>query len=136
MRHALMYHGAFELNYPAIVSGAQTYRATDGSVRPIPPWPGGTDGLRIGYLERQGKKFLATRLQFEQHDLVLRQPVPLDSLRHLGGRRLSPTPTFISDDLASQLLDDAIAMNTDQEAELALLINRVNQVRRGDRPTV
>lgn len=134
MRHALMYQGAFELNYADLRPGANTYRATDGSAQPLPPWPKTADGLHVGYMERQGKKFFAVRLQFEQHDVVLAQPIALDPLRHLGGRRLAPRPTIVSDDLASHLLDDAIATNADQQTELAMLINRMNQVRRGDPP--
>jgi len=129
-----MYQGAFEPNYPSLAPGVSTYQATDGSTRAIPPWPDGVDGLQVGYMERAGKKFVIVRLQFDEHDIVLRRPVPVDTLRHLGGRHLSAHPTIITDDLASQVLDDAIGMNPDQTDALALLINRVNLVRRGGGP--
>jgi hypothetical protein len=42
----------------------------------------------------------------------------------------------IKDDVASALLDDIIASNPEQQTELALLLNRVNHVRRGDRESI
>lgn len=134
MRHGLMYQGAFEPNRPRLARGTTTYLSTDGTLRPLPDWPAAVDGVRIGYMERTGKKFVAVRIQFEEHDVILGEPLPIDPMRHLGSRRLSPEPTFITDDLASHLLDDALHLNPGQEEELARLINRVNQVRRGSGP--
>jgi hypothetical protein len=133
MQHAYMYNGAFEGNYPSLKPGAQTFRTGTGAEMPIPPWPEEANGIHVGYMERQGKKFCAVRLQFEDHDVVLHNPVILDRTRHLGNRRFSPKPTVVPDELASALLDDAIAQNPEQSEELALLINRVNQVRRAGR---
>jgi hypothetical protein len=125
MRHALMYHGAYESNFPSLKSGATTYKATDGTAQPLPEWP--------GYMERAGKKFFAVRIQFDSQDLVLENPLVIDQMRHLGSRRLSPEPTLITDELASDVLDDAIALNPGQRNELAKLISRVNQIRREKR---
>ena len=136
MLHALMYQGAYERNYPTLAPGTSTYVSTDGSVRPLRPWPPEVDGVRIGYMERAGKKFFAVRLQFEEHDIVLQSPLPIDPIRHMGSRRFSAAPTVLPDDCASDLLDDVIAANPDQNTELALLLNRVNQVRRGNGPIV
>lgn len=133
MQHALMYQGSFEQNYGSLKPGATTFTATDGSTRPLPEWPADVDGLRVGYMEKTGKRFLAVRLQFEERDIVLGDPVVLDPMRHMGSRRFSPEPTIIDDDLASTLLDDAIRQNPEQRDELALLINRINQVRRTGR---
>jgi hypothetical protein len=131
VNHGLMYQGAFETNFPALRPGAEDYLATDGSRVPLPAWPDEVDGVRIGYMERAGKRFLVVRLQFEEHDVVLQTPVVLDALRHLGTRRLAGRPVLIGDDLASALLDDIIETNPEQSTDIALLINRVNQVRRG-----
>jgi len=54
----------------------------------------------------------------------------LDPMRHLGNKRFAPEPTTITDKMAETLLDDMIERNPEQQEELALLINRVNQVRR------
>jgi hypothetical protein len=136
MRHALVYHGAFELNYDQLAPGSTSYTATGGGTRPIERTPAAIDGVIVGYMERSGKKFIAVRVRFEEHDIVLRSPVVLDPLRHLGNRRFSPRPVEIQDSVASVLLDDIITQNPEQQTELALLVNRVNHVRRGDRDTI
>jgi hypothetical protein len=136
MRHALVYHGSFELNFDRLAPGATTYTSTDGSARPLEKIPANVDGVVVGYMERSGKKFIAVRVRFERHDIVLRSPIVLDPMRHLGNRRFSPRPVTIQDDVASSLLDDIIAANPEQQHELALLLNRVNHVRRGDRESI
>lgn len=136
MLHALVYHGSFELNYDQLAPGASSYTSTDGTARQIDAPPPTADGVVFGYMERAGKKFIAVRLRFEDHDVVLRSPVVLEPMRHLGNRRFSPRPITIQDEFASSLLDDIIASNPEQQNELALLLNRVNQVRRGDRESI
>lgn len=131
MVHGLMYQGGFEQNFPLLVVGARTFHTSDGQERDLPPWPEAIDGVRFGYMERQGRKFSVVRLQFEEHDIVLQTPVTLDRLRHMGNQRFSAQPTLITDACASALLDDVIECNPVLSTEIALLINRVNQVRRG-----
>lgn len=133
MQHGLMYQGSFENNFATLATGAKTYRGTDGTEHRIPAWPARVDGVRVGYLEKAGKKFVAVRLQFESLEVVLKNPVLLDPVRHMGSKRFSPEPTIIDDDLATTLLDDAAAENPEQQREIALLLNRVNQVRRESR---
>lgn len=133
MQHGLMYQGSFEENFATLRPGARTYRGTDGAEHPIPAWPADVDGVRVGYLEKAGKKFVAVRLQFDAQEVVLRNPVVLDAMRHLGSKRFSPEPTLIGDDLATTLLDDAAAQNPDQQRDIALLVNRINQMRRDSR---
>ena len=74
------------------------------------------------------------RVQYDDHDIVLENPVPIDPLRHMGNRRFSADPTVVSDDEASALLDDIIRDNPDKQPELAMMINRINQIRRASRP--
>jgi hypothetical protein len=130
MHHGYMYQGGFERNYAALRPGATTYQNHAGADVPIPIWPAEIDGIRVGYMEKRGKRFCAVRVQFEDHDIVLRNPVAVDGLRHMGNRRFSAEPTIVTDEFASALLDDIIDQNPDQSAELALMINRINQVRR------
>src|SRR3954470_4196772 len=132
----LIYQGALETNFDRLSAGGASYIATDGKSRPLAPRPAAVDGLVIGYMERAGKKFSAVRLQFEATDVALRTPVPPVPMRHMGNRRFSPHPVLRSDDVVSVLLDDILAQNPSQQPELALLINRVNQVRRGERETI
>ena len=131
MEHAYMYQGAFERNYPSLRPGATTYQSRTGALTSI-DWPSEVNGLRVGYMERRGKKFFAVRVQFEEHDIVLSNPVAIERMRHLGNRRFAAEPTIVDDACASAFLDDAIEQNPEQGTELALLINRINQVRRGD----
>jgi hypothetical protein len=126
-----MYQGGFEQNFPSLVPGARSFLTSDGDERELPAWPETIDGVRFGYMERRGRKFPVVRLQFDEHDIVLRTPVTLDRLRHMGNQRFSAHPTLITDACASALLDDVIECNPEQSTEIALLINRVNQVRRG-----
>ena len=133
MRHAYMYQGAYELNYTALQPGRSTYKSTEGDERPLPEWPKKADGVRVGYMEKSGKKFFAVRVQFENHDVVLENPVAIDPLRHMSNQRFSAEPIVVSDDGASALLDDIIRDNPDKQAELAMMINRINQIRRAAR---
>jgi hypothetical protein len=133
MRHAYMYQGAYELNYTALQPGRATYKSTEGDERPLPEWPKKADGVRIGYMEKSGKKFFAVRVQFENHDVVLENPVAIDPLRHMSNQRFSAEPIVVSDEGASALLDDIIRDNPDKQAELAAMINRINQIRRAAR---
>jgi hypothetical protein len=133
MHHAYMYNGAFEKNHATLRPGATSYVGTDGDTRPLPPWPDAIDGMRIGYMEKNGKKFFAVRLQYGDTDIVLENPLALDPLVHMGNRRFSADPTLVGDEEASQLLDDVIRENPDRQPELALLINKINQTRRENR---
>ncbi len=134
MRHAYMYNGAFEKNYPALRPGSASYVATDGATHPLPAWPDKIDGVRVGYMEKAGKKFFAVRVQHDNADIVLENPVSMDPLKHMGNRRFSADPVEVTDEEASALLDDIIRDNPDRQPELAMMINRINQVRRSARP--
>jgi hypothetical protein len=134
MNHALVYLGAYEVNYAALKTGATTYLSS--AKESVPIASPSVDGIVVGYMERAGKKFAAVRVRFEYQDVVIRNPILLHQPRHLGGRRFSASPVVISDELVSSLMDDLLMANPAQEPELALLLNRVNQVRRGDRQSI
>jgi hypothetical protein len=134
MRHALMYNGAFESNYTNLRPGTTTYKDTDGAERPLPDWPDKIDGIRVGHMEKSGKKFFAVRVGYDNHDIVLENPIALDPMRHMGNKRFSAGPMILSDDEASALLDDIIRDNPEKQPELAMMINRINQIRRAARP--
>jgi hypothetical protein len=133
MRHAYMYNGAFEKNYPALRPGNTSYVSSVGDERPLPDWPEKIDGIRVAYMEKSGKKFYAVRVQYDEHDIVLENPVYVDPLKHMGNRRFSAEPTVVTDDEASVLLDDIIRDNPEKQPELAMMINRINQIRRDAR---
>jgi hypothetical protein len=128
-----MYNGAYELNYTALTPNKSTYKTTEGEQRPLPAWPDKIDGVRIGYMEKSGKKFFAVRIQYGAHDIVLENPVYVDPMRHMNNRRFSADPSVITDDEASAMLDDMIRDNPEKQPELAELINEINQKRRASR---
>ena len=132
MRHAYMYSGAFEANYPELAPGSTSYKTTDGKDAQL-EWPDKIDGVRVSYMEKTGKKFYAVRVQHDAHDVILENPVHLDPERHMNNRRLTPEPLSVTDDEASALLDDIIRDNPEKRSELALMINRINSIRRASR---
>jgi hypothetical protein len=132
MRHALRYHGAFERNFEGLRPGAGAFYGTDGAEHQLPPWPSKADGLRVSYMEKAGKRFAAVRVEYGDRDIVLRNEVLIEPGRHMGfGQRFSPEPTEITDEVASNLLDDIIARNPDQRVELEAIRAEVRGAGRG-----
>ena len=100
MQHGLMYQGSFEKNYSELQTGTKAFRGTDDVEHRIPEWPDDVNGVKIGYMEKSGKKFYAVRVQFVGHDIILKNPVLLDPMRHLGNKRFAPEPTMITSTVA------------------------------------
>lgn len=122
MQHCLAYHGAFESNFADLKPGAKTFKGTDGAEHALPASPAECDGIRISYMEKAGKKFAAVRVQHGTNDVVLKNEVLLDPVRHLGlGKRFSPEPTLINDEMAAAVLEDVMAKNPDQRKELSAM---------------
>lgn len=120
MKHALMYQGAFETNYSELKPGATTFIGTDGKPHNLPPWPRIVDGIKYGYMEKEGKKFFAVRVQDSKADLVLPHPVRVDADRHMGmNKRFGPEPTIIDDRPATDLLADILKANPELRMQLA-----------------
>jgi hypothetical protein len=120
MRHCLMYHGGFERNFSKLKPGVATFEGTDGSSHPLPTLPPGVDGVRVGYMEKEGKKFSAVRVQQGANDVILKNELRLDPGRHMGfGKRFSPEPTVVDDEIMATLLADIMAKNPEQQKELS-----------------
>jgi hypothetical protein len=121
-----MYHGSFEYNFSRMKPGATSFLGSDGSVRMIPEWPDEADGLRVVYMEKEGKRFVAVRVMVDQSDVMLGNELLLHPASHMGhGKRFSPEPTVIDDDAAKQLLHDIMEKNPDQRAELRAIRDRM-----------
>jgi hypothetical protein len=126
MPHALMYHGGFEANFSNMKSGAKTFISTDGSEVAIPAWPAEADGLRIGYMEKTGKKFVAVRVMHGKADVMLENEMVISPPSHMGhGKRFSPEPTLIDDEPAQQLLKDIAKKNPNQRVALKAIRDRM-----------
>lgn len=120
MKHALMYHGAFETNFSQLKPGATTFTGSDGATHQLREWPPDVDGIRFGYMEKEGKRFFAVRVMDGKSDLVLPHEVRIDSTRHMGmNKRFGPEPTIIDDGPATDLLADILRGNPEVRLELA-----------------
>jgi hypothetical protein len=125
MRHALMYIGGFERNFPNLTTSTTSFTGTDGKEHPYQPWPPSADGLRIGYMEKHGKKFVAVRVADGTSDVVLRNEMVMVPGEHFGfGTRLSGEPTLVEDDTAIlRLLEDITKKNAEHKAVSDELLN-------------
>lgn len=125
MRHAIRYEGGFELNHAALRPGVSSFESDEGGQHPMPAWPADVDGVRFGFMEQRGKRFVAVRAQYGDADIVLRNGVVLDSARHLNGRRVAAEPITLVDGSAGALLGDMIDANPDQRSELVAIRDEI-----------
>jgi hypothetical protein len=125
MRHVIRFEGGFERNFPTLGAGSSDYEGDDGTRHPIQGWPATADGLRFGFMEQQGKRFVAVRVRYGDDEVILRNPVRLDPDRHLGGKRFGPKPITLGDVPAGALLGDILDANPEQRAELDALREQV-----------
>src|SRR5215207_4391301 len=126
MRHALMYVGGFERNFRTLTPSTDAFEGSDGQLHPYAPWPPSADGLRVSYMEKAGKKFVAVRVADGTSDVVLANAMVLMPGEHFGyGVRLSAEPTLVEDDIAIlKLLEDIIKKNVGSSAELLQIRSR------------
>ena len=120
MRHAFRYAGSFETNFPTLTSATTSFEGSDGQPHAYAPWPEGVDGLRISFMEKAGKKFVAVRIADGTSDVVLHNEMVLVPGEHFGfGVHLHGTPTVVEDDVAIMtLLEDATKKNVGHSDEL------------------
>ena len=121
-----MYIGGFERNFSKLTPSTTAFEGTDGQSHAYAPWPPSADGLRIGYMEKAGKKFVAVRVSDHANDVVLANEVVLIPGEHFGyGVRLSPEATLVEDDVAIlKLLEDVIKKNASTSEELLAMRKR------------
>ena len=120
MRHALMYVGGFERNFKNLTTASTTFEGSDGKSHSYPAWPASANGLRISYMEKSGKKFVAVRVADGTTDVVLQNELVLVPGEHFGfGTHLSGEPTNVEDNIAiMKLLEDVIKKNMGVSAPL------------------
>ena len=127
MRHALRYVGGFERNFPTLTPATDAFEGSDGRLHPYPPWPSSADGLRISYMEKAGKKFVAVRVADGTSDVVLPNEMVLVPGEHFGyGVHLGPEATLVEDNGAIlKLLEDIIKKNAASSEELLRMRTRL-----------
>jgi hypothetical protein len=125
MRHALMYVGGFERNFPNLSASTTSFTGTDGKEHPYQPWPPSADGLRISYMEKHGKKFVAVRVGDGTSDVVLKNEMVMVPGEHFGfGTRLSGEPTLVEDDTTMiKMLEAITKKNADHQDVSSELLN-------------
>jgi hypothetical protein len=125
MRHALLYVGGFERNFPNLSTSSTSFTGTDGKEHTYLPWPKSADGLRVSYMEKHGKKFVVVRVADAQSDVPLRNEMVMVPGEHFGfNTRLSAEPTLVEDDNAIlKLLEDAAKKNADHKDVSDELLN-------------
>ena len=126
MHHALMYVGGFERNRRSLTPASTTFEGSDGQSHTYPAWPDGTDGIRVSFMEKAGKKFVAVRIADGTSDVVLPNELVLVPGEHFGfNTRLSGTPAAVDDNHAiMKLLEDAIKKNHETSDELLMIRTR------------
>ena len=120
-----MYVGGFERNFPKLTTSTTSFDGTDGQSHPYQPWPASADGLRISYMEKHGKKFVAVRVGDGTSDVVLKNEMVMVPGEHFGfGTHLSGEPTLIEDDTTMiKMLEDIIKKNSDHKDVSGELLN-------------
>ncbi len=115
-----MYVGAFERNFPILTSASTSFQGSDGAMHPYPAWPSSANGLRVSYMEKSGKKFVAVRVADGISDVVLKNEMVMVPGEHFGfGTKLSGEPTNVEDNIAiMKMLEDIIKKNIDDSTEL------------------
>src|SRR3954470_20751584 len=113
MHHALMYVGGFERNRRNLTPASTTFEGSDGNVHAYPAWPSAVDGIRVSFMEKAGKKFVAVRVSDAKEDIVLPNELVLVPGEHFGFNvRLSGEPAVVDDNHAiMKLLEDIIKKN-------------------------
>jgi hypothetical protein len=125
MRHALMYVGGFERNFPNLSTSTTSFTGTDGKEHAYLPWPKSADGLRLSYMEKHGKKFVIVRVGDGQSDVVLKNEMVMVPGEHFGfNTRLSAEPTLVEDDTAVlKMLEDVAKKNAEHKDVSDELLN-------------
>jgi hypothetical protein len=125
MRHALMYVGGFERNFPNLTASTTSFTGTDGKEHPYQAWPSSADGLRLSYMEKHGKKFVVVRVGDGTSDVVLKNEMVMVPGEHFGfGTRLSSEPTLVEDDISVlRMLEDIAKKNAEHKDVSNELLN-------------
>ncbi len=127
MQHVIRYEGGYDRNFGTLRSRGSEYESEDGTRHVAQPWPKAVSGVRFSFMEQPGKRFVAVRVQYEDEDVVLRNPVRLDPERHLGGKRFSAQPVTLDDGPAGTLFGDILESNREQHKELRAMRARVRR---------
>jgi hypothetical protein len=125
MQHAIRFEGSYERNFSKLQPDSDEYEGEDGRTCTAAPWPESVSGLRYGFMEQPGKRFVVVRVRYGDEEVLLQHPVRLDPSRHLGGKRFSAQAIPIDDSSAGALLGDVLDANREQQAALSTIREHV-----------
>jgi len=126
MRHSIGYLGHYD-HFCNLTPHPREYHRHDGSLGTVDDRPNRVNGIFFGYMEREGKTFVAVRAQHDDIDIdvVLQNAVPLDPSRHTDGKGFGPKPSLFGDDSAARLVSDMITTNPQCADKLLQIANRL-----------
>jgi hypothetical protein len=78
MIHAIGYMGNIKFNFSRLTPGMSAYLRANGTYGDVDLPPKRLDGIFFGYLQRDGKTYLAVRAQFGNQDICLENPISLN----------------------------------------------------------
>jgi hypothetical protein len=125
LKNAIGYLGRFERSFGDLKPGVNEYLREDGSRGQVDERPQNVDGVFFGYMECDSKRFVAVRAEYEDDDIVLANPVPLQPQRHTDGKSFGPNPSRFGDESAERLLIDMIAKTPDQAQQLKRIAEKL-----------
>jgi hypothetical protein len=107
MKHAIAYYGHFDRNFDDLQPNTTQYAGRDGLTHVVADPSPSVNGILFGYMEQQGKKFVAVKAA----DIGAEEPVPLDPDLHLDGKQFGPQPTTFGDTSAYHLIQSMKQLN-------------------------
>jgi hypothetical protein len=126
MKHSIGYLGHYDRNLEHLRPGTRTYVRDDGTIGRVVARPPDVDGVFFGYMELQGKKYVAVRAQYGDNDVTVTNVVRLDEARHTDGKGFILTnPSRFGDESARRLLSDMIAKNPERALEIQKILSEL-----------
>lgn len=120
MIHSIIHLGSLELNFAGLTADTNKYCDACGNEHAARGPSDAVNGIVFARMLRGTREF-AVRAA----DVVLHEPVPLVSARHLDGKGLGPNPTSFGSDSAQRLLMDMTKANPELGSQLGALLNQL-----------
>jgi len=112
--HTLVNYGYFETSFGQLHPKQDKYWTKDGTEHPVKQPSDEFAGIHFGFMQKRAGAFLIVKVD----ELVLRAPVLFASGRH-GPAAPGPAWSPLDDDVAAQILADAIVANPEYRDLLA-----------------
>lgn len=132
MRHTIIYHGRYSLNFDRLQACKDNPSEFKGLDEENNTWEidvpsRKVNGIVFGYMEKgkvqlpDSERFFAVRVE----NIVLDNPVKLERDVHTDGKGFGPKSSQFGDESANRLLNDIIKANPLQKAALMNIYSRL-----------